>query len=300
MDIDLNLLTVFDAIITEQSLTRAAKRLGCTPSAVSHALRRLRKITGDQLFEKTSTGVRPTPRALEMEKEVRRGLSMMQAALGRREGFDPAREKRTFLIDIPAGFDWIVAPLLAERLRDAPGITIRIANARAANILNELRYRESWLALDYTPVHADGYKAETLMDDDLVVVARPGHPMLTNGATNEVLRSIGQVGIGWSTLTSPINHPVDERIQEAGLPRQVSLWVPTLASMIAIVEKSDLVAYIAGRPAHRFAQTHAIDIHPLPIGLRRLPMIMVWHDSLDEDAGHRWLRDVIREICNGI
>ncbi len=300
LDIDLNLLTVFDAIITEQSLTRAAKRLGCTPSAVSHALSRLRKITGDPLFERTARGVRPTPRALEMEKEVRSGLSTIQAALGRRDGFDPVRETRTFLIDIPAGFDWFVAPLLAERLRAAPGITVRIANARAANLLSQLRYRETWLALDYTPVHADGYKAETLMNDELVVVSRPNHPMLANGANDDVLRSVGQVGIGWSTLTSPVNHPVDERVQEAGLPRQVSLWVPTLASMIAVVERTDLVAYIASRPARRFAETHTIAVHPLPNPLKRLPMIMVWHESLDEDAGHRWLRGIIREVCSVI
>lgn len=286
--------------MTELNLTRAAKRLDRTQSAVSHSLRRLRQITGDPLFERARNGVRATPRALEMAKEVRRGLTMIQAALERRDGFDPEKETRTFLIDIPAGFDWLVAPLLAKQLKDAPGITIRIANARAANILNELRFRESWLALDYTPLHADGYRAETLMSDELVVVARPGHPQLSCGATEEVLRTIGQVGIGWSTLTSPVNHPVDERVQEAGLPRQVSLWVPTLASMIAIVEHSDLIAYIATRAATRFAQTHNIEIHPLPLELRPLPMIMVWHETFDEDAGHRWLRDTIKDICNSI
>jgi DNA-binding transcriptional LysR family regulator len=300
LDIDLNLLTVFDAIMTELSLTRAAKRLDRTQSAVSHSLKRLRELTGDPLFERTGTGVRPTPRALEMEKEVRRALSMIQAALGRRESFDPQRETRTFFVDIPAGFDWLVAPKLAECLRSTPGITVRIANARAANMLNELRNRETWLALDYTPLHIEGYKSEALIDDEVVLIARPGHPLLENGVTADNVRKVRQVGIGWSAVSVPTPHPIDDRVQEAGLPRNVQLWVPTLSSMVAVVAGSDFVAYMARGAAGRFAETYGIALHRLPFELRPLPMIMVWHESFEADCGHRWLRDTIRDICRSI
>ncbi len=296
MRIDLNLLTVIDAIMAESSLTRAAKRLDKTQSAVSHSLTRLRELTGDPLFERTGRGVRPTPRAQAMAVEVRQALSILQCVVEGRAVFDPVKATRAFLVDIPGGFDWLLAPRLADRLESMPGITVHISNARAAHLLTELSYRETLLALDYAPMTADGYKAETLLESELVLVARTDHPKLRRGLKADDLRTLGQVGISWAS-TTPGSHPVDERIEQAGLPRPVRLWVPTLASMMAVVQSSDLVGYCAAPTAKHFARLHAIQLHHLPIQLRPVPLIMVWHESCDTDAGHRWLRETIRDIC---
>lgn len=298
--LDLNLLVVFDALMADRNLTAAARRLGKTQSAVSHALKRLRNYTGEQLFERTRNGVRPTPRAIDMESDVRRALTMIHAALHQGASFDPASEDRTFLIDIPAGFDWILAPKIAETLSSMPKVTLRIANARAGNLLNELRFRETWLALDYMPLNAAGYRAETLIDDDIILIARHGHPKLKRGIDPKSLGEMAQVGVGWPTLIQPVNHPLDERIQEVGLPRNVRMWVPTLASMYNVVESTDLIAYAIRRPAMQFAKTHRFQTHELPVRTRTIPMIMVWHETFDNDPGHRWLRDSIREICASI
>ncbi len=300
LKLDLNLLKVFDAVMSEMSLTKAAKRLKKTQSAVSHSMERLRKVTGDRLYDRTGHGIRPTPRAQEMAKEVRRALTIVQGAMEQGSSFDPASEERSFLIDIPIGFDWVLAPLLADKLQTLPNITLQISNARAANLLNELRYRETWLALDYTSLSAAGYRAETLLDDRLVFVTRADHPRFVRGFDIAALKSIGQVGIGWSTLTSPVNHPVDERIGEAGLGRHVRLWVPTLASMFATIEASDLGGFAVRCTARAFASAHKLAIYEIPVKMRSMPMVMVWHETFDKDPGHRWLRDTIREISRDI
>ena len=300
LTIDLNLLKIFDAVMVDRNLTQAARRLGKTQSAVSHALNRLRDEVGDQLFERTGTGVRPTPRAMEMEKDVWRALTILDSVVQRDTNFDPANEERTLLLTIAAGFDWVVAPRLAGKLASLPRLTVKITNGRASELLSELRYRETWLALDYLPLRAAGYETETLINDEVVLVARQGHPKFKKGMDVGALRETGQVGVGWSTIIQPINHPLYERVSDSGLPSNVRLWVPTLASMYAVVSSTDLVAYAVHKTAKQFAATHKLQIYDLPAKIRSMPLIMVWHESFRDDAGHRWLRDTVREICKGL
>jgi len=298
LSIDLNLLTVFDAIMTDRNLTAAAKRLGRTQSAVSHSLRRLRDVTGDPLFELTGRGVRPTARAAEMAEEVRRALDVLQRAVSARNDFDPMTETRSFLVDIPVGLECIVGPLLAERVSKLPGITFRVSSSRAAIILRELRLRETWLALDFEPTSDDGYRNEILFEDELVLVARRDHPELVNGLKPSHLKDLDHVGIAWPPMLSPAYHPIDQRFQAAGLTRPVVLWLPTLPSMISVVEGTDLVGCTISRVANAFARKSNVEVHRLPVRMPPVPLLMVWHESLDDDAGHRWLRDVMRSACD--
>ncbi|NJO34093.1 MAG: LysR family transcriptional regulator [Rhodospirillales bacterium] len=147
----LTLIPVFDAILSEGSISRAADRLGVTQSAVSQSLARLRRLANDDLFETTGRGVRPTPRALEMAAYVRSALAQVNAAIAPKE-IDVANLERTFVLDIGAGFDALVIPvLLAELSHKAPGVRLLVSNTRGADLLNELKYGETELAFDFRP-----------------------------------------------------------------------------------------------------------------------------------------------------
>ncbi|NKB16090.1 MAG: LysR family transcriptional regulator [Sphingomonadales bacterium] len=177
--LDLNLLAIFDAIMSERSLTKAGHRLGMTQSAVSHSLARLREVTGDTLFERTGRGVRPTQRALSMSGDVREALDRLRATLRPRSGgFCSKSTQRTFLLDIPAGIDSIIAPALAQRAVDSEGLSFRISGGRAKAIMQELRFGETWLALDYERPEAEGYRFEHLFEDPFVIISRRAMPRL--------------------------------------------------------------------------------------------------------------------------
>ena len=145
----LALIPVFDAILSEGSLSRAAERLGVTQSAVSQALARLRKLANDELFENTGRGVRPTPRALEMASHVYAALAQVNEAFTPKD-LDIAKLERTFVLDIGGGFDaLILPPLLGEINRTAPGLRLLVSNTRGGDLTKELKYGETELAFDF-------------------------------------------------------------------------------------------------------------------------------------------------------
>ena len=207
----LTLIPVFDAIISEGNLSRAAERLGVTQSAVSQALARLRKLTSDPLFESHGRGVRPTPRALEIAGHARAALTHANAAFTPKT-LDIASLKRTFIIDIGGGFDALILPKLYKVLaKAAPGVRCLVSNTRGGDLLSELKYGETELAFDFQPTDAEGISSERLGEDTPVVVARPGHPALKQGLTKSLYLQLPHAALAWtrSTVSSGVALELD-------------------------------------------------------------------------------------------
>lgn len=294
--LDLNLLAVFDAIFTEGSLTKAGARLGLTQSAVSHALARLRELTGDPLFARTGRGIRPTPVAKAMAVDVGAAIDMLRASLrSQQQAFDAASMGRTFLIDIPAGLDAIIVPELARLTADFAEMRFRISGSRARNIASELRFGEVWLALDAEPMTRPGYRSELLFEDPLVLIARRGHPGLANGVSAEEFAKLPQVALAWPAEAGVT--PASMLLDAAGLQRLVKVAVPNLATLPSVVERSDLVGTMSLKMARSFARHFGIESHPLPADVPRMPVYMIWHDSFERDEGHAWLRATLTDVC---
>lgn len=294
---DLNLFIVFDAVMDEGSLSRAGERLGISQPAVSHALRRLRVMTGGEpLFERTGRGVRPTARALAISLSVRPALESLRATLNHPlSPFDPRTSQQTFLLDFPFGIDAILAPELSARTQDCPNIAFRIAGGRARDMLRNLRYGETWLALDHERLTDADYRSEILFEDRFVVISRRGHPRIPDVLRLEDLEKLEHVVIGWGGDYT--HSPSELRLDRLGVRRRVGLSVPTLATLPLVVENQDLVATATEKVARYFARSFAIDIHPMPVAVPPLPVYMVWHRSFDNHEGHSWLRGLLKEIC---
>lgn len=297
--LDLNLLAIFDAIMIEGSLTKAGRRLGVTQSAVSHALARLREITGDPLFERTGRGVRPTPVAISMSDKVRSALDVLRSTMRSPQGeFSPATDTRTFVLDIPAGIDAILVPMLHARVGDSAAMRFRISPGCASALLSELRLGESWLALDHDMPSEPGFSSEVIMDDPFVLVSRKNHPALVDGLSLALFSKLPQVAVAWGREKGPT--PLSRRLHDRGIARNVQYAVPSLTTVPALVATSDLVGALPQRLAMQVARYHAIDIHPLPEPLPPLQVYMVWHASFENDPGHLWLRGLVREICRDL
>lgn len=297
--LDLNLLAIFDAIMSEGSLTKAGQRLGMTQSAVSHALARLRDVTGDQLFERTGRGVRPTPAANAMFDKVRNALDVLRACVRTTSGrFSPETDDRTFVLDLPAGIDTVIMPALAQQLGQTSRLRFRISSTRASAVLSELRLGESWVSLDYEIPEALGFRAERIIDDPFVLISRRGHPLLGDGVTLSLFKALDQVAITWSPERG--TSPLTERLASLGIVRKVVFSVPSFTTVAALVETSDLVAAVPRRLARQYVSRFAIDLHPMPDAVPPMPVYMVWHESFDADEGHAWLRRLLREVCESL
>jgi DNA-binding transcriptional LysR family regulator len=288
---DLNLLVVFDAVMQERSVTRAANKVFLTQSAVSSALSRLRVQLKDELFLRGPGKLRPTQRAIELEHPIRAVLTDLERVL-QPEAFDPQRHARSFTIATNDYFTAVVAPALAQLLaREAQAVDVRImpTGGRAYELLDS---GEADLVCTSASTVPQRMRSELLIEDDYVCLVRKDHPFAKKPPT------LAQYAKARHVLVSPRGDAqgfVDEQLAERGLTRRVAMTVNHFAAAPQIVAESDMVLTVLRRIAQRFAppkQTVMFD-YPLkaPTALRQ--MSMIWHARLGEHPAQQWLRQAL-------
>ena len=175
--IDLNLFRVFDAVMLHRSVRRASQMLSVTPSAVSHALSRLRQSIGDELFIPSEFGMQPTRRALDLASGVREGLEKIELAL-RGEESVPADALRTFRIAACEYACMVILPSLAERLaKSAPHVDLRVFPSNRLDVGRQLEKGQADLVIGRFDKLPEGIRRSTLLREDEVIVVRAGHPL---------------------------------------------------------------------------------------------------------------------------
>ena len=173
---DLNLLVIFRAIMQRGSISGAANEIGLSPSAVSHALARLRVMLNDELFFRTAEGVSPTERARELSVDIERGLSFISTAISLQPQFVPAETNRIFTMQVADYVAGFLLPRLAKRLQsEAPGITIDIL---PFSISPESVWDRVDMQVRLTPgrLQPEMVRSQRLLADEIVVLMRRGHP----------------------------------------------------------------------------------------------------------------------------
>jgi len=293
--IDLNLLTVFDAIITERNLTRAAERIGMSQPAMSNALSRLRTLVGDDLFVREGRGIRPTARALEMAPTVHQALEMIEESITQTGRFDPA-EAHTFTI---AGFDYddaVILPSLVGNLaQEAPGVRINVLYGTIADQAEKLRYGDTDIVIDYLPHPSEDYVSDTLLNETLVAVVRSDHPDIDSSLTLKQYLSHQHVIL--QARPSELSE-VDRYLHSLKKRRRIAVEVTNLYAGVMVVEQSNLIATLPRIMAEKLARGFNVKIVPLPIPHDPAPIYMIWHRSQAHNAAHCWLRDRLRQICD--
>lgn len=258
---DLNLLTLFEVVLQEQHVGRAAERMHLTPSAVSHGLGRLRRLLNDPLFLKTPKGVVPTARATELAAPIAEVLERARSVLATSEPFDPARSTRRLVIGAPDGVSAVLVPALLARVREAaPGMGVSVLQLlpqpgesspeRAwRSAFSELEARDMDLAImpvEEIPLRFD---KRLLYEEDFVVVARDGHA-LARSPTLEHYCEAQHVVVSHSGDPSGF---VDDLLAREGRSRRVALTVPNFMFALAAAAGTDLVTAVP----RRFAALHA-------------------------------------------
>lgn len=289
--LDLNLLLALDALLVEGTVTRAATRLGVSQPAVSQKLRRLREALEDPLFVAGPRGLVPTTRAMQMGPPLRRLLEDLADVVLGEDVFDPATAERTFVLAGADLFELAVLPSVLELAAErAPGIRLSV-RPRPPDLVEHLERGSIDFAVGPVFVQGSGLRRVKLSEDGFVVVARPGHPLMSGRFTLAKYLRAKHV------LVAPGGKPgsfVDSALAEAGHTRQISAQVASFVSAPFLVMKGDLLATL---PAQLVDAVQAY----LPLETRRLPLpvpdvasYLLWHERFERDPGHQWFRDTAR------
>jgi DNA-binding transcriptional LysR family regulator len=306
---DLNLLRIFDLLYEERSVSRAARRLSLTQSAVSHALARLREMLGDPLFTRGAGGLRPTARAEELAPQLREILVRVRTALSP-PSFDPRSSNREFTIAAGAYVCGLLIPPLVELARDAaPGVTLRIVNVNQA-LLDELDQGTVDIGIGAFEEIPTRIKSLPLFNDTPVWVASRRHPLAGTAPDTATLDALPGVSIVADYPYRPLRGDgAGDRMRRrailagsqgadsvASSTSRATIRVYDSETATAVVARTDLVAILPGRFAAARAEQAGLYLFDTPTDAPVLELTMLWHGRFNEDPGLAWLRDLIVDV----
>lgn len=305
--IDLNLLRVFDAVMAERSLTRAAHKLALTQPAVSNALRRLRETLGDELVRRTSAGMEPTPHALALWPVVRTTLAQLQAALAPEE-FVPGEARDTFVLAMADATAAALMPRMVALLgAEAPGVSVRVLPLSTRDPRRLLDDEVTDLAIGYFPaVLADltaqrqagepvSYAHQRVYDGEYVCLMRKDHPLAGAPLTLDAYCAARHLLVSFSGRPYGFT---DEALAALGRERRIVLTVNQFFTAGRVVASSDLLTVL---PLHFFGVTGLqgeLVWRPLPLSLPTVHVDALWHVRRAGGAAQCWLRNLVRRSAS--
>lgn len=290
---DLNLLVTLDVLLSEGSVARAARRLRLSPSAMSRSLARLRAATGDPLLVRAGRGLVPTPRAIELRTRVGQVVEDGRAILRPSERLDLAKLQRVFTLRTSEGFTENFGPELVVRVAaQAPGVRLHLLRKSDKDAA---ALREGAVDLEtgvVEPTTGPELRARLLFEDRYVGVVRARHPLAKGRMT--IARYLAGRHINVSRRGTERGR-VDEALAALGAERNVFAYVDGFAGALALARGSDLVATIPER--HTGILRTGMHTFALPFQTPAIPVSLLWHPRLHADPAHRWLRELVVEIC---
>lgn len=304
-NLDLNLLRVFDALMREQSVQRAGKRIGLSQSAVSHALSRLRNFMKDDLFVRTGQAMVPTSRAYEIGPSVRDALASLEQAMFN-PMFDPASSTREFRI---AATDYITRTVIPFVLRDladnAPGIDLVILPATRIDLATQIDLGRIDIAIGrFSKIPPRLYSSVLFEDVDMLVMS-PSHPIAAKPVTIETLAAFPLVAVaaggaedGFISergLTRSADMFDREALMSAfsenGLTPRISVLLPHFLAIPSLIIDSHRVALMPTLLAEAFQSSLNLAVFPTPWASAPMAVQTVWHERSERSPAHRWLRE---------
>jgi DNA-binding transcriptional LysR family regulator len=296
--IDLNLMFAFEALYIERNVSRAAGRLGIGQPAMSNALARLRALFVDDLFLREGRVMVPTPRASEIAPLVNTALASIRDAVQRASSFEPATARRTFHV---SGGDYALMSLLPgvmDRLRrDAPDVDLRFRFIEKGAVFDALDDGSIDLALGVYPTTPKRFESLTVFDERFVCLIRADHPVLASGLTPERYANLAHVLV---TERGDQRGAIDDALQTLGLKRRIVLTVPSVLVVRRLLVDTDLVATVGERVGTTFAGDPRLMVCDPPLSMARWTMSLLRVRRRQQDAGLRWLAELILRVGRGL
>ncbi|MHA6492119.1 LysR family transcriptional regulator [Pseudomonas borbori] len=290
---DLNLLRVFDALMREQNVSRAAERLALSQPAVSNALSRLRELLGDPLLVRVGRSMQPTPRALGLEAPIRAALQQIEQSLNAGEVFEPATSRQRFSIAVTDYVELICMPRLIDHLsREAPGIRLDIRHLSPSLPADALDKGELDLVLGRFEAIPARFSRRHWMSETLQLALRREHPLVRGDVDLDTFLRLRHLWVHGGQTRGM----VDQWLGEQGLCRDILYTTPNYLQAAHIVAGSELVAVLPRELARHFAALLPLQLVDLPFELGPFHLEIVSLAQRQRDAALQWLIEQIAAL----
>ena len=299
--IDLNLLVYLDALLRERNVTQAANQLNLSQPAMSNGLRRLRELFNDPLLVRTSEGMTPTERALELEPVVREVLSKIDQAVQPRGEFEAGTAQRVFRIMASDYAESTLFPSVLGKLRTlAPGLTLDIMTPSDVSFLDVERGKVDMVINRFDSMPQSFHQIH-LWDDSFTCVLSPENPVLKDFTLENYLQAnhvwVSKTGMGVGVGVDPSDVQrlgwVDAALNRLGKKRQIRVFTRHYQAAMTLAEQNDLIVTLPTRAAQLKLNNPRVVLREPPLEIPPLELKMAWSPLLQLNPANKWLRKLI-------
>ena len=292
--IDLNLLVALDALISEAHVGRAARKIGLSQPATSHALSRLRDLMADPLLVRVGSRMELTPRAIGLRESLGEALQRVQTLLVP-DSFDPATSDRRFYVMMHDHVAHLVVPALVQRMRcSAPGTRLDVLPWQSPSSMKLERSRSLDLLISCSTDAIAGFERETLFTDTEITVVRRGYPAASRLKNLKTFLAASHVAVAGRGL---VEDPVDSWLREQGMARQIALRVPSYLQALQTVAQSDLAAFVPRRLAESLSKSLSLTLVPPALDPGEYQEYLFHPCRAVLDPASTWLRNMVLETA---
>ena len=302
---DLNLLLSFDRLMRERNVSRAAEQLNISQPAMSNSLKRLRELLDDPLLVRTTHGMEPTERALQLEPLVRQSLGFAEQALSPTEVFNPKESQNVFRLLVS---DYVESSLIASLIlylqEHAPMIVLDVLTLSDGDY-QDLEKGKIDLAInrfDYIP---QSFHQRVLWQDTYACLVNKAHPLVKQNTIEAYLSSrhiwVSKTGVGAATGMSQDSHRkkgwVDEALQEQGIERDIQVFTRHYQIIPSLLSQSNLVATVPSQSVNSYKTYENLCMIPAPFPIEPFEVKMIWSPIVHHNSAHQWLRHTLVKLA---
>lgn len=286
-NIDLNLLIVLDVLLQERSVSLTAKKIGRTPSAVSHALSRLRDTFDDKILVRVGTTMEPTPRALKLQSDLKRLLSSLRRFMDDTDHFAPQDSTRTFALELPDNLSPMLSGLLMRFEHEAPNASLQITKRGGTPIVDQGRGVKIRI-LPQSSANPIGHTVSELGTCNWRTFARADHPIFESWSALEWLNCSHVLYLDPALETDGL----EVYLSREQLKRSVKASVDSFAMGISMIEHSDCL--LTCLSASDLPLSTSIHSAPVPFDVASVEYVLAWSETLDQDSAKIWFEGLVR------
>ena len=306
--VDLNLLVYLDVLLRECNVTRAAEELGISQPAMSNSLRRLRDLFNDPILVRTSDGMTPTDRALELKPMVRKVMSAAEQTILPKTQFEPAESNRIFRIMASDYTEATLLPGLLSVLRDqAPNVRLDIMTPSDVSFHDVERGKVDLIINRFDSLPQSFHQVH-LWDDSFSCVVNAQNPIVKNWTLESYLAHkhvwVSKTGMGIGVGMTPGDVQrmgwVDEALRKLDVTREITVFTRHYQAALMLGEQQHLIVTIPTMAARGISDNPKMIILEPPFEIPRMRLKMVWSPLLQHDPGHRWMRQTIKSVSGQI
>jgi DNA-binding transcriptional LysR family regulator len=306
--IDLNLLVYLDVLLRECNVTQAANQLGLSQPAMSNGLRRLRDLFNDPLLVRTSDGMTPTARALELEPLVRDILSGVERAIQPTSEFDPMDARRVIRVMASDYAESTLFPAVLQKLREfAPGLTLDVMTPSDVSFLDVERGKID-LVINRFDQMPQSFHQITLWTDSFSCLLSRDNPILERFdlesylAANHIWVSKTGMGVGVGVDPDDVQRLgwVDHALDAMGKKRNIRVFTRHYQAAMTLAEQNDLIVTLPTRATWLKRDNPRVVVRDCPFTVPPLELKMAWSPLLQHNPAHRWIRQLITQIARDL